>query len=920
MTNETLGGLVRLTHMPDDPDGPGDRIGGQYHYDVEFTGGSISNVDLTDVTINGTDTARNDTIVTGAGDYTVQADDYVIIINKNIPEITTVTLPASPGNKRSLIIKDGAGNSDTFAITINGNGKNIDETATRIINTDWGAVELYFNGTIWDIVGQARGAGTGTVTSVALQGDNVIYNTAVTNSPITSTGTLIPVLKSVTAKSLLGNATAGTAQPTFTTSPVVSGSSTANTFVSTVATGTAPLTIASTTVVPNLYVARAALADTATTNANLTGAVTSVGNATSLGSFTSAQLLSALTDETGTGANVFAGSPTFTGSPILSTALATNLTLSQTASPAYARGLLVYDTAKECMTFFNDQTACSLQVGREQWQRVANNTGSTIANGKVVTITGVSGALPAIALAQANVSIIALGIATEAITNGSQGEVTVYGEVNGVDTSAFSAGSTLYVDATTPGSLTATRPAAPNYAIRVGTVGVSNAVTGTIIVNSPTTALGFGTANQIFGMNSAATGQEYKTVAGTANEINATNGANTLTFSLPTALTFTGKTITGGTYSSPTFVTPALGTPSSGVATNLTGTASGLTAGNVTTNANLTGVITSSGNATSFGTFTSAQILAGCSDETGTGAMVFAGSPTFTGTPILSTASATNLTVTGTTIPVSGIYQSAANNTDLSARTLRVLNLSNPASAVNYIAMSGSATTVPISLNAAGTDTDIAWQISSKGAGSLLFYTGNFGRAALLIQDAASSVNYMTLVPGATGTAPTLSVSNGSDSNINFLTVAKGTGVLVNAGSNTNTTASATNLNIDTSGLIKKNSSSARYKTDIENMDIDDAQKILELRPIWYRSKCEGDNKSWSYNGLLAEEVAELNPRWALWDYLPDDRLYSENGIMTIKKGANLVPDGIALPGIVVGLIALIQQQEKRINALEKVL
>lgn len=42
----------------------------------------------------------------------------------------------------------------------------------------------------------------------------------------------------------------------------------------------------------------------------------------------------------------------------------------------------------------------------------------------------------------------------------------------------------------------------------------------------------------------------------------------------------------------------ALGTPSSGVATNLTGTASGLTAGTVTTNANLTGPITSVGNAT----------------------------------------------------------------------------------------------------------------------------------------------------------------------------------------------------------------------------------------------------------------------------------------------------------------------------------
>lgn len=49
---------------------------------------------------------------------------------------------------------------------------------------------------------------------------------------------------------------------------------------------------------------------------------------------------------------------------------------------------------------------------------------------------------------------------------------------------------------------------------------------------------------------------------------------------------------------SPTLTTPNIGTPSAGVATNLTGTASGLTAGTVTTNANLTGDVTSVGNAT----------------------------------------------------------------------------------------------------------------------------------------------------------------------------------------------------------------------------------------------------------------------------------------------------------------------------------
>lgn len=73
---------------------------------------------------------------------------------------------------------------------------------------------------------------------------------------------------------------------------------------------------------------------------------------------------------------------------------------------------------------------------------------------------------------------------------------------------------------------------------------------------------------------------------------------------LPVANGGTGVTSSTGTGSnvlsdSPTLVTPALGTPSALVGTNITGTASGLTAGNVTTNANLTGDVTSVGNATS---------------------------------------------------------------------------------------------------------------------------------------------------------------------------------------------------------------------------------------------------------------------------------------------------------------------------------
>lgn len=95
------------------------------------------------------------------------------------------------------------------------------------------------------------------------------------------------------------------------------------------------------------------------------------------------------------------------------------------------------------------------------------------------------------------------------------------------------------------------------------------------------------------------------------------------------AITGTGNVVMS---TSPTLVTPALGTPSALVGTNITGTATNFTASNVTTNANLTGAVTSSGNATSLGSFTSLQLLTALTNETGTGAAVFATSPTLGGT------------------------------------------------------------------------------------------------------------------------------------------------------------------------------------------------------------------------------------------------------------------------------------------------
>lgn len=76
----------------------------------------------------------------------------------------------------------------------------------------------------------------GTVTSVAMTGDNVIFNTAVTGSPITTTGTLVPSLKTQTANTVLAGPTTGApATPTFRALVAADISGAANTALSNLA-------------------------------------------------------------------------------------------------------------------------------------------------------------------------------------------------------------------------------------------------------------------------------------------------------------------------------------------------------------------------------------------------------------------------------------------------------------------------------------------------------------------------------------------------------------------------------------------------------------------------------------------------------------------------------------------------------------
>jgi hypothetical protein len=156
------------------------------------------------------------------------------------------------------------------------------------------------------------------------------------------------------------------------------------------------------------------------------------------------------------------------------------------ASHAHQEGLLFYSTAYRSLTYFNDITNSSLQVGHEIWKRVKNNTGSIISNGSICYINGEDSGISTIALAQSNSSTTCfgtIGIATHDIGIGQEGLITVIGTVRDVNTNGTAAGTPIYLSPSSAGDWTSTVPQSPNYIIRLGVIGIEDAVNGTLETN-----------------------------------------------------------------------------------------------------------------------------------------------------------------------------------------------------------------------------------------------------------------------------------------------------------------------------------------------------------------------------------------------------------------------------------------------------
>jgi hypothetical protein len=118
-------------------------------------------------------------------------------------------------------------------------------------------------------------------------------------------------------------------------------------------------------------------------------------------------------------------------------------------------------------------------------RQVRNETGATLTKGTVVYISGASGnkALVSKAIATSDAtSAQTFGIVQADITTNQNGFVVVRGDLEGLNTSAFTEGAQLYLSGTTAGTYTATKQYAPIHLVYVGIVTRSHANQGSIEV------------------------------------------------------------------------------------------------------------------------------------------------------------------------------------------------------------------------------------------------------------------------------------------------------------------------------------------------------------------------------------------------------------------------------------------------------
>ena len=320
----------------------------------------------------------------------------------------------------------------------------------------------------------------------------------------------------------------------------------------------------------------------------------------------------------------------------------------------------------------------------------------------------------------------------------------------------------------------------------------------------------------------------------------------------------------------------------SGYATNaqLSSYATNAQLASYATNAQLTSYATTANSLSQFASTTSLQLATLISDETGSGALVFATSPTLV-TPALGTPSSG--TLTNCTFPTLN------QNTTGSAATLTTSRN------INGVAFNGSA---DITVTAAAGTLSGATLASGVTASSLT----SFGNSPTLVTPNLGTPSAVVLT-NASGTANGLTANIANFINVTDDTTTNASRYLIFANGTSGAITeqvSSTKLFFNPStGLLTStdynSSSDKRLKKNIKTVE-SALDKVIALRGVSFNWE-EGGAKS---IGLIAQEAEKVIPEIVLQD---------ENGYLGIKYN-NLI-------GV---LVEAIKEQQEQINTLKKLI